>query len=185
MRYLIPITLVLICFSSCKHDLGHGHHGKDLEIEDFDSKKVTKSAVIKLNGNIDKVFPLFNPIEEQKWAPEFKPHFIYPGNNKIQEGMSFKTAGHGDEPEFLWVITKYNQDDHLIQYLVSTANRYWFITVNCNETTDNLESTTAEISYAYYALNETGLKLNKFHLERMYEKNLKDWEEAVNNYLKD
>lgn len=186
MKYLILSISLLISLGSCGqgHGDGHGHLGKALEVSDFKSEKIAKTATIILNGNIENVFPLFNPIEEQKWAPVFKPHFIFPSDESVQEGMSFKTAGHGDEPEFLWVITKYNKEDHLIQYLVSTSNRYWTITVACKQAGDDLAQTSAEITYAYFGLNEKGLTLNKMHLDRMYAKSLKDWEEAINNYLK-
>ncbi len=184
MKYLISLTAFLILLSSCEHNHGHGgHHGKEIELGDFKSEKVSKTATIVLNGSIENVFPLFNPVEEQKWAPVFKPHFIYPSDETIQEGMSFKTAGHGDESEFLWIITKYNKASHLIQYLVSTPNRYWTITISCEETSENSPKTSAKISYTYYALNGKGIKLNSDHLERIYSKGLKDWEEAINEFL--
>lgn len=191
MKYLLVSATMVIFLFSCEHGHGqhhghdpHGHgHSKEFKAVDFNVEKLSKTAVIILNGNIQTVFPLFNPIEEQKWAPVFKPHFIYPADKTIQEGMSFKTAGHGEEDELLWIITKYDTATHLIQYLVSTPNRYWTITVDCREAGDDPNQTTAEITYAYYPLNKKGVDLNKRMLEHMYAKDLKDWEEVINDYL--
>lgn len=175
--------MTLLHLSSCEHGHGHAHHHNELKATDFKSKKVSKTATILLNGSIENVFPLFNPIEEQKWEPAFIPQFIYPSDETVQEGMSFKTGGHGDETEYLWIITKYDQSKHLIQYLVSTSNRYWTITVKCSESGDKSAPTSANITYTYYALNETGIQMNSKSLERMYSRELKDWEEAINTYL--
>ncbi|MBK7360406.1 MAG: hypothetical protein IPI96_14405 [Saprospiraceae bacterium] len=50
----------------------------------------------------------------------------------IEEGTTFKTDGHGHgEKEFIWRVSKYDQENFLIQYLVSSENRYWTITINC------------------------------------------------------
>ncbi|HAS43721.1 MAG TPA: hypothetical protein DCS93_24785 [Microscillaceae bacterium] len=190
MKHLILSTTLLILLCSCghsqNHQSGHGHsgHSQPIKTSNFKSEKITKSATITLNGNIDKVFPLFNPIDEQKWAPMFKPHFIYPSDNTIQEGMSFKTAGHGGETEYLWIITKYTTTTHLIQYLVSTANRYWTITVDCKQADKRASQTLAKITYTFYALNKKGKAINKKAIHKMYAKNLKDWEKAINTYLK-
>ncbi len=55
--------------------------------------------------------------------------------------------------------------------------------MDCEETGDNSDKTSAEITYTFFPLNEEGLKLNKHRLHLMYAKDLKDWEEAINDYL--
>ncbi len=153
-----------------------------MNYSDFKSEKVTKTAEIELNGNIKKVFPLFGAFEERKWAEGWNPTLIYPEIEMIEEGTTFKTKGRGEELEFLWRVSKYYPEKYLIQYLVSTDNRYWTITVNCCSLDESI--TKAEITYAFIGLNEIGNEINKKSLERMYENNLKDWEEEINNYLK-
>lgn len=148
----------------------------------FKSKKISRTATIICNGKIDKVFPLFGAFEERKWAEGWEPTLIYPEEEKIEEGTTFKTKGRGEEIEYLWRVTKYYPESHLIQYLVSTENRYWTITVKCSSKNENI--TTADITYTFIGLNETGNEINQRSLQRMYENNLKDWEEEINNYLK-
>ncbi len=149
---------------------------------DFKAEKISKTASFIVNSNIDAVFPLFGAFEERKWEPSWNPELIYPSEEIIEEGTTFKTEGRGEEQEFLWRVSKYYVDQSLIQYLVSTQNRYWTITVICNELNDN--STNVSVTYTYIGLNNKGNKLNRAHIELIYENNLKDWAHAINGYLK-
>lgn len=149
----------------------------------FKAERISKTATITLNGNIKDVFLLFDAFEERKWEPDWDLTLIYPEREVIEEGTTFKTEGHGhEEAEFLWIVSKYQPKNYLIQYLVSTSNRFWTITVKCNQLDNN--KTKAEVTYSFTGLNEKGNKINKQSLDRMYAHNLKDWEEAINYYLK-
>lgn len=128
------------------------------------------------------VFPLFSAFEERKWAKGGDPVLIYPDTETIEEGTTFKTEGHGHgEDEVIWRVSKYEPDNFLIQYLVSTENRYWTITVKCKTIEEN--KTSAEITYTFIGLNELGNKINDHALSTMYKNDLKDWEEEINNHL--
>lgn len=149
----------------------------------FKAKKFSKTAIITVDGIVETVFPLFGAFEERKWAQGWDPVLIYPETEIIEEGTTFKTKGHGhDESEFIWRVSKYEPEKFLIQYLVSTENRYWTITVKCNPITEN--KTSVEITYTYIGLNDIGNKINEYSLQKMYKNNLKDWEEEINSYLK-
>ncbi len=147
----------------------------------FKAKKVSKTATILCKGNIDKVFPLFGAFEERKWAEDWELSLIYPEEERIEEGTTFKTEGNDEESEYLWRIVKYYPEEYLIQYLVSTDNRYWTITVKCKSKGEN--ETIASITYTFIGLNEKGNRINAEHITRMYKNDLKDWEEELNNYL--
>ena len=41
--------------------------------------------------------PLFGANEERKWAPDWKPQFVYPNPARDQQGMVFQVA-HGHTP---------------------------------------------------------------------------------------
>lgn len=148
----------------------------------FKAKKVTQTSTIICNGNIEKVFPLFGAFEERKWAKGWELSLLYPEEEKIDEGTTFKTDGNDEESEYLWRVVKYYPKDYLIQYLVSTENRYWTITVICSKSKKENE-TLATITYTFLGLNEKGNRLNLLHIERMYKRKLKDWEEEINKYL--
>ena len=148
----------------------------------FKSEKISNTATVTLNGHIDQVFGLFGAFEERKWAKDWNPILIYPSAELIEEGTTFKTPGHGhDEKEFVWRVTRYEKEEGLIQYLVSSENRYWTITIKCRPTMDN--KTKAEIGYTFIGLNELGNELDHHFLQRLYRDSLRDWEDAINYYL--
>lgn len=147
----------------------------------FKANKVFQTATILCKGQIDKVYPLFGAFEERKWAEGWELSLIYPQEEKIEEGTTFKTVGNDEESEYLWRVVKYYPEDYIIQYLVSTENRYWTITIKCKSEKEN--ETLATITYTFIGLNEKGNRLNAEHITRMYKNNLKDWEEELNNYL--
>lgn len=43
--------------------------------------------------------------------------------------------------------------------------------------------TLATVTYTYIGLNDLGNQLNKVSLEKMYSRQLLDWQEEINNYL--
>lgn len=147
----------------------------------FNASKVSQTETININGNIENIFLLFGAFEERKWTEGWNPVLVFPETEIIEEGTTFTTEGHGEELEYLWRVSKYYPEQYLIQYLVSTENRYWTITVKCSPI--SADKTSAEITYTFIGLNEKGNKINKESLQRMYENKLIDWEQEINNYL--
>ncbi len=149
----------------------------------FKAERLSKSATITLNGSIGRVFPLFGAIEEKKWADGWNPVVLYPTSEKLEEGMVFTTQAHShDETAYAWIVSKYQTENHLVEYIVSTANRYWVITIQCVASSDT--QTKAIVRYTFTGLTMLGNEINKHAIEKMYERNLEDWEEAINHYLK-
>ena len=154
-----------------------------MENNNFKAEKVSRTETFVVKGRIETVFPLFGAFEERKWEPTFNPILIYPSEEVIEEGTTFKTDGRGDEIEFLWRVSKYEKNLYLIQYLVSTENRYWTITVKCSNHDNNDDKTNVMVTYTFIGLNKKGNELNKVHIQNMYKYNLKDWADAINKYL--
>lgn len=176
MELTSTILLTAMLFIACENK------AQTMGDTSFTAKKVSRTETITLHGKIETVFPLFGAFEEKKWAMGWNPTLIYPATETIEEGTTFKTAGHGhDEKEFLWRVSKYEADKFTIQYLVSSANRYWTITVKCSRLPAS--KTIAAITYTYIGLNELGNHLNEQAIGVMYKNNLKDWEEEINYYL--
>jgi hypothetical protein len=152
----------------------------------FVSERISRTASITATGNIDIVFPLFGAFEERKLDHNWTPILVYPDKEIIEEGTTFKTIqskhhAHRFEKEFLWRIIKFLPEEKLIQYLVSTPNRQWTVTVIC--TPINNGQTKVTVTYCYTGLNERGNKLNKHALNTMYKNDLKDWEGGINFFL--
>ena len=145
-------------------------------------KQISNSARIIFNDSIEKVFPLFSPLEEKKWDNSWNPDFLYPPKGEFVENLVFKIKSNNKiEKEFNWIISYLNAKDYLVIYNVFTENRVWTIKVQCADIEKN--KTEAEITYTFTGLNEKGIEINRESLETMYEKKLKDWEIAINYFL--
>lgn len=163
------------------HDIGHDTHASRAQDHGFSAERLTRTAEIDLDGPIAEVFPLFNPIEEPKWAPHFQPRFIYPADRTVQQGMTFKTAGHGDEADLVWRINEYDPAAYHIQYLVYGTDRYWTITIDCRDVDGG--RTSARVTYDFLPLEAAGVAASEASLNAMFAHDLKNWEDAINNYL--
>jgi len=163
-----------------------GCNGEHKTGKDFISERTSKTGSFVVEEPIDKVFPLFGAFEERKWISTWNPILIYPDKEIIEEGTTFKldvrAHGHGSESEYLWIVTKYEPNNHLIQYLVSTENRFWTITLKSNSI-ENDTKTNTTVTYAFTGLNANGNKLNKESLDKMYKSELQDWADMMNNYF--
>jgi len=157
---------------------------EDMTIPTFKSQRISKTSVITLNAPLSKVFPLFGPIREKEWAAGWNPQLIYSITGLVEEHMVFRTQSHHKhEPDYTWILSRYVPDQAFIEYTVFTSERLWWITIQCREGSI-ADTTEAEITYTYTGLTENGNAINARALEAMYHQDLKDWEVAINHYLK-
>jgi hypothetical protein len=150
-------------------------------IETVPSERISNTATFTVDTTIEKAFPLFGPLREKDWAEGWNPEILY-GAEEVEKHMMFRTkSSFKDESSFLWVITQFEPEKYFIEYTVSTPNRVWFIGVQC--AAKELK-TNVSVTYTYTGLNAKGNELNRIALKKMFSDNLKDWEAAINFYLK-
>ena len=148
----------------------------------FMAEQYVQSASIILNGNIEKVFPLFGAMEEMKWSADWHPTPVFPALGNMEEGFIFQSPDHvPDSPPLIWVVAKFDPTLHQIRYVITSANRVNIISVNCSKSDAN--STKAEITYSLTGLSDEGNEICHHLITRMFKHSLKDWESAINNYL--
>lgn len=153
-----------------------------MENVNFKSERISKTATINVQSDIDVVFPLFGAFEERKWAEGWDPVLLFPSKEIMEEGTTFKTSGHSHtEGEFVWIVSKYDPQNAKVEYLVFTANRYWTINVQCRPVSERMTAVT--VTYTFTGLNHEGNSNNRQALDKMYQHGLKDWEQALNYYL--
>jgi hypothetical protein len=147
----------------------------------FQAKQALRTATIRLHGPLDKVFPLFTPIREKEWAPEWDPHPVWPASGETVEGMVFtvdETPGR-----VFWVVTRYDAARHQIAYANvlpgQTLNR---IEIACQAAGAN--QTDCTVRYAFVGLSDEGNKFVEMHTEETYAAKMKHWVEAINHALK-
>jgi hypothetical protein len=65
----------------------------------------------------DIAAPLFGALEEQKWAPEWKPQFLYPNPPADQEGAVFR-VDYSPSQSSIWTTSVFNLARGHIQYVL-------------------------------------------------------------------
>ena len=150
----------------------------------FEPKRISRTATITVNAPLEEAFALFGPIREKDWADGWDPQPIDPLGDLVQERMVFTTQSHSgqEEPEDVWIVSAYSVGDSFIEYTVFAPGRVWWIEVVCERLADGAQ-TRAEITYTYLGLTDRGNSLNKQALEQIFERDLRDWEEAINHFL--
>jgi hypothetical protein len=103
--------------------------------------------------------------------------FCQPRSGRAHGLQNIRSSWRGRIP---LVLSHYNPKDYFVEYTVSASQRLWFISVRCRPKGTN---TSVIVTYSYTGLTEQGNELNKLALDKMYARNLKDWEEAINYYL--
>jgi len=148
----------------------------------FKAEQYVKSASIILNGNIEKIFPLFGAIEEKKWAEGWNPVPVFPESADMQEGLIFQTPDDVHRGSVVtWVVATYDVKDYMVKYIITASDWLIFIYVHCSEQSANI--TKAVITYKLTGLTSEGNEVSHHLVEKIFENNLKDWETAINNYL--
>jgi hypothetical protein len=149
----------------------------------FKAERISRQSTITLSAPVETVFRLFGAIEEEKWAPGWRPTVVFSDSGTIQDQMVFTTKGHQDlEPDYTWTVSRYEPENWLVEYTVFTLDRLWRISIRCRSLVDK-RHTDADVCYTYTGLNEKGNTLNKQAIASMFAHDLKDWERQINYYL--
>jgi hypothetical protein len=141
----------------------------------------TQSFTIVLNGTVADVTPLFGPVREAEWAPDWSPRFIQPAQGAQREGVVFTTTS-GEGKDRIWLLTTYDVGDGRVEYVVTTP-AFTVTEIKIHVVPDGEERCKATIKYRRSALgpegNEEVVKLDA----RWVEEQRIHWEMAINRAL--
>jgi hypothetical protein len=141
----------------------------------------TQSFAIILNGSVSDVTPLFGPVRETEWVPDWAPRFIHPAQGVQREGVVFTTS-RGPGSDRLWLLTTYDLRNGRVEYVVVTP-AFTANEIKIHVLPDGEQRCKATITYRRSALtpegNEEVAKLDAHWAEeqRIH------WETAINEAL--
>ena len=139
---------------------------------------VTRSGEITLQAPVERVFPLFGPIDESKWAEGWEPSIKYGSNS--QAGTVFTI----DDPHpMTWILTRFESQSHRLQYVIVTQNdRVMQIDVGCRAAGDT--ETLCSVAYSLTALAPSAQPAIENYTEERHHERLMHFQMALNHYLK-
>jgi hypothetical protein len=103
-----------------------------------------------LDVEYDTAAPLFGAVAEQKWAPDWKPQFVYPLPPMDQEGAVFRVgAGTYDA---VWMLTVFDLAVGRVQYAL-VLNRVVFTRIDIRLARNGPQKTDVVVAYEWTALD--------------------------------
>lgn len=137
-----------------------------------DGCRLETSHIFRLEGHVDAVFSLFDPVSERDWVEDWDPMPIFPAELSRDEGTVFTLERDGRTA--VWTVLRYSPTQHIAEYLVTEyAYQHRWIYVSCSAESDN--TTQVTVRYVTTALSDTGQR----ELERYGKAFLHAWEEPA------
>lgn len=147
----------------------------------FVAERIIRSHTIHLPASPDRVFPLFTPLGERHWEPDWNPTMLYPVSGEAQAGTVFTTQ-HADEPVKVWTISDYDPQRARISYVtVLPTSHLSSIDIRC-EARDR-QATSVTVTYTFTSLTPLGATYLDSVTEDHYRAYIASWETAISHYL--
>jgi hypothetical protein len=92
-------------------------------IRDHASVQITRTMTLDLPGAADVAFPLFGPVRESEWSPDWAPVFVTPQPGaQTPDGAVFTTGS--DEHLDTWVMTDFDPARRIVRYVHLKPTKY-------------------------------------------------------------
>lgn len=118
----------------------------------FAPRSIHFEGSLLVEAPVGTAFPLFSPLGEKNWVPEWNPELIHPMGAIWERGQIFLTKE--ERGEAVWVVTALDREHHRAEYYRLEPDRYTArVRVRCRE---EGERTRVEVAYTFVGLSETG-----------------------------
>lgn len=147
----------------------------------FKAKRVSRKFIHKINSTPDKIFPLICPVRQRDWLDGWNCEMIYSESGISEEGCVFKTR-HEGEVDTIWVITKYDVENYIIEYVRIT---WGVLAVKINIKLEHRYSNITDVNteYIFTSLSEKGNEFIEGKSSSQFFSMMKWWEKSMNYYL--
>ena len=150
--------------------------------ERFVAKRVTRSHRLEIEGSPSDVFPLLCPVRERDWLHGWDCDMVYSESGYAEEGGVFTTAGTGGEADTIWLITRRDEANQVIQFArITPGSRAVKLDIVVSKKGDC--ASNVDIRYQFTALNEAGNRFTDGYSEEKFLKVMRFWERSMNHYL--
>jgi hypothetical protein len=131
-----------------------------------------------VNLPYDDTFPLFGAWEERKWAPDWKPQFLFPHAGADREGAVF-LVNHRSHSS-VWMLTRFDRTSGRVQYAF-VLNNAVAACINIAIKAHAANKTDVSVSYEWTALDPNANEHVR-DLAKQYEGAGAEWETQINSY---
>ena len=146
----------------------------------FAANHIERTHTIEIRGRREKIFPLFSPLGEKDWVPDWDPTFHYPRSGELVEGGVFTTSREGEQ-DTIWVVMEFEPLEFRVKFArVTPGSRVAVVEVRCEEAAE--EATRAQVSYTFTALSEEGNTYLAEFNEAYYRDYIESWIPAIHQF---
>ena len=148
----------------------------------MNAKRIVKSYCQKYSVPPSIIFPLLCPIREYEWLDGWACEMIYSESGFAEEGCVFKTKLPWEEEETIWVMTKQDPENYIVNFVKVTESKVINMQINL---TDNklVGGTDAHFIYTYTGLNEKGNIYINQYVEKEFERSMIRIDKSMNYFL--
>jgi len=138
------------------------------------------SIELHLNASADAAFPLFGPVRESEWAPDWSPVWIYPPDPlQSADGAVFTISHHAGLST--WVMTVYDTDKRTVEY-VNFISDQRVTQISITVRPETAVTSIARVTYRVTALSQEGREFVA-HFAKNFPGEGPHWEKAVNDSI--
>ena len=143
--------------------------------------RFTHTTELLLHGTPDTVFPLFGPIREKEWAPDWNPVLVYSESPLGDQAGTIFTVTHDNGHKAIWYVNQFDAARWVVEYLcVMPHDVMKVIQIRCEPAPEN--QTRAFVTYTYTALGSEG-ESAMARLHHHHPAMVAEWEAMINERL--
>jgi hypothetical protein len=142
--------------------------------------RASRTYVQKIQGPIEKVFPLYCPVRESEWVPGWDPIVVFSESGVVEPDCVFMTKADGTEA--IWLVTQVDQSKGFVE-MVKVVPGSTVCKLQIKATAVSEQETSAEITYCQTSLGPEGDRAVEEFTETYYKAFMKEWENFMNHFL--
>jgi hypothetical protein len=146
----------------------------------FTANRILLTGNFNAAGSVDVVFPLFSPLGEKSWVPQWDPELLHPAGATWEQGLVFRT--NEESGDAIWVVSRLERSDHQVEYYRVECSRYVArIEVRCRAF--SAAETEVQTAYEFIGLSEEGNRQIASMTHDDYKKKMIRWQNWINEHL--
>jgi hypothetical protein len=145
-------------------------------MQDFVPRTIELRGGFTLRVPVGRAFPLFSPLGERSWVPDWQPELLDPFGASWERGQVFRTEEGGREA--VWLVTHLDAAAHEVEYHRVCSGRYVArVAVRCHALSG--ETTAVEVGYRFVGLSPEGNTEIEIMTPEAYAQKMEHWKEWI------
>jgi hypothetical protein len=135
---------------------------------------------------VERVFPLYGPVEEAKWAADWSPTWVFPDqktatDSRPKRGWTWFTSADDAHNARTWQVEEFDAEKYRVVYHVFFPQKAVY-RIEINAKAEG-SGTKTDVHYELVGLSEQGNQFVKHRVEN-FDKEMEHWKALIEYYLR-